>query len=118
MRRPRGYRPTLQPLEGRLALSSFGSFLHQIFNFIPDPSSHHKAPAHPTAAQVALHNQRVAARQERLASHSHAVVAPKSVRKFGATVVGDPAPGAVPVYGPYLGRPGSYRTRPPLVAHK
>jgi hypothetical protein len=124
MKRPRGYRPTVQPLEERIALSfSFGSFFHQLIPFIPDNSSNntpHKKPAQVSAAaqaaaarRAAVHAQRVAA----LEAHHSQVVAPKSASRYGASVVGDPAPGSVPVYGPYLGRPGSYKHKPPLVTH-
>jgi hypothetical protein len=113
-------------MEERVALSlSFTSFLHSIFPFIgkgksnsilpfikdksTTPARHHVAvAAHTTTAQHPL-----AAGQAR---HS-AVVAPRAAARYGLSVVGDPAPGSVPVYGPYLFRPTPGRHKPPLVTH-
>jgi hypothetical protein len=111
MKGPRAYRPTVQRLEDRVVLSlSFGSFLHSLFPLFSSGSKHPKKP-HLAAvghAAVGPHSEAVRAR--------HAVVVvPHSAKHFGLSVVTKPTPGNVPVFGPYLGRPGSYHKKPPLV---
>jgi hypothetical protein len=54
MKTPRTYRPTVQPLEERTALSlTFSGFIHSILPFIPDKSSAKKpVVAHAHVAPV------------------------------------------------------------------
>jgi hypothetical protein len=47
MKTPRTYRPSVQPLEERVALSlTFSGFIHSLFPFIPDKSSTKPAVVH------------------------------------------------------------------------
>jgi hypothetical protein len=135
MRKPRACCPTVQALEERVVLSlSFSKLIHSLFPFIktndktavphrPHVAAHvvrpHAGLAHPGAPAVAgtgtasgaaaVVGARRAAR--RLAMANAAANATNST----PTPTDPTAKGSVPVYGPYLGPPGSYHRIPPRI---
>jgi hypothetical protein len=135
MRKPRACCPTLQALEERVVLSlSFSKLLHSLFPFVKDkttvPHPRHVAAhvvrphaglAHRGASAVAgtgtaagaaaVAEARRAARRLVMANN-----AANATTSTSTTTPTDPtAKGSVPVYGPYLGPPGSYHRIPPKI---
>jgi hypothetical protein len=131
MRKPRACCPTLQALEERVVLSlSFSKLLHSLFPFVKDkttvPHPRHVA-AHVVRPHAGLaHRGASAVADTGTASGAAAIVqARRAARRLvmannaanaTAPTPTDPtAKGSVPVYGPYLGPPGSYHRIPPKI---
>jgi hypothetical protein len=112
VRRARTCRPTIQPLEERVVMTlSFSGLVHSVFPFIKDNSK--TAHVAHTPAEKARQAARV---QEIQAARDGRAAAVAAARASGRHAAHPVTTGPV-MYGPYLGRPGSYRHVPPLVSN-
>ncbi|MFO0950060.1 MAG: hypothetical protein U0835_02700 [Isosphaeraceae bacterium] len=115
MPKPRAFCPVMQCLEERVVLSfSFSNLVHSLFPFIKSNDAkggksvrRHLPPAEVSGVKPGMPHPL----QVQQAAHA-AAVAKAAVVKAAAIKT---APGVVPVYGPYLGRPGSYHHIPPKI---